>query len=254
MTFTEPVRRVDGFTRFGKPTHHYVDGNDNKIPGVTTIIGDGLPKPALVGWGIKSVAEFAVNNWDDLADLPPTDQLKRLKGAPYADRDEAARRGTEVHALAESLVNGGTVDVPTALAGHVEGYARWLEDWQPEPILTETTVYNLTHGYAGSFDLLAQIGDDVWLLDVKTTRSGVYGDVAYQLAAYVNAEKFLDDDGTAHDMLAVDKAGVIHVTATECRLVPVTVDATVFAEFLHIKEVAAAAKRSRSYVGEAVTA
>ena len=250
----EPIRRVDGTTRFGKPTHWYEDADGVKIPGVTTLIGDGYPKPALVGWGIKSVAEYAVDNWDELADLPPTDQLKRLKGAPYRDRDEAARRGTEVHALGEQLAHGHAVDVPTELTGHVEGYAAWLDEWQPEPILTETTCYSVTHNYAGSFDMLAVIGDDTWLLDLKTTRSGVYGDVSYQLSAYAFAEKYLDDDGSSVPAMRADRFGVIHCTATECKLVSVRVDTETFNEFLHIKAVAAASKHSRSYVGEVLTA
>ena len=66
MTFVEPVRRVDTM-RYGKPSHHYVDGNGARIPGVTTILSGGMPKPALVGWGIRTVAEYAIDRWDELA-------------------------------------------------------------------------------------------------------------------------------------------------------------------------------------------
>ena len=44
--FTPPARRIDKMA-FGKPTHYYEDANGKRIPGVTTILGDGLPKKAL---------------------------------------------------------------------------------------------------------------------------------------------------------------------------------------------------------------
>lgn len=250
MTYIEPVRRVDSTTRFGKPTHHYVDGNNQRIPGVTTILSDGMPKPALVGWGIKSVAEYAVDHWTELDGKAPSERLSTLKGSPYADRDRAARRGTEVHALAEQLVHGQEVDVPEELAGHVDAYVRFLNDWEPAPVVTETTVYHLAYGYAGSLDLIADFADGKRrLVDVKTTRSGVYGETAYQLAAYRFAEKYLDADGQAQPMLEVDECAVIHVRADGYSLIPVRTDEQVLREFRHIGRVARAAADCRSYVG-----
>jgi len=249
MTYTEPIRRVDTFTRNGKPSHHYEDATGKRIPGVTTLIGDGLPKPALVGWGIKSVAEFAVDNWSDLNELPPTEMLKRLKGSPYAERDKAARRGTEVHALAEELAWGRPVDVPPELDGHVRSYLDFLDTWEPAPVVTEAVVYDLDAGYAGSLDMIADLAGERWLLDVKTTRSGVFGDTAFQLAAYRHAGRMLDG-GQSGDMIGVDRCGVVHVTATGYALVPVKADLEVFDQFLSIREVAIAGKSARGYVGQ----
>ena len=258
MTYTEPVKRVDGVTRFGKPTHHYEDGNGERIPGVTTIISDGLPKPALVGWGIKSVAEYAVDEWETLADLAPTDKLKALKGAPYRDRDQAARRGTEVHAIADDLVNGREATVPDELAGHVQGYLNFLDDWKVEPVLTESTVYYLgaDWAYAGTLDLIYTDRDGRTILaDVKTNRGGVYGDTAFQLAAYRFASHFLDAD-EPHPMIPVDACAVIHVTADGYSLVPIEADRDQWDEFRAIYTVAMAGKRSKGYLGApmAVTA
>lgn len=250
--FTAPIRRREGKS-FGRATHWYVDANGLKVPGVTTILKDGIPKPALVGWGIKSVAEYALDHWDDLAGLAPSERLKTLKGAPYADRDAAAQRGTEVHALAERLVRGEEIDVPDELAGHVESYVRFLDDWDPQPVLVERTVVNYAIGYAGTLDLVADLGGRRLLLDVKTNRSGVYGDVAFQLAAYRYAEHYVAEDGTEPVMPEVDGAGVIHVRADGYDLVPVEAGPRQFTEFRHIARVARAVEASRGYVGEALT-
>jgi hypothetical protein len=58
----------------------------------------------------------------------------------------------------------------------------------------EFSVASYRYGYAGTGDLIAWLtvpGASVpssWLLDVKTNRSGIYGETALQLAAYRYAE------------------------------------------------------------------
>ncbi len=247
----EPVTRREGRS-YGRATHWYVDATGARIPGVTTILGDGMPKPALVNWAGNVTAEYAVNRWDELGDLPVADRLKRLKKCRYEDRDAAAKRGTEVHALAEALSRGDEVTVPDELAGHVESYVRFLDEWDPQPILTEATVYSVQYGYAGTLDMVADLADGRrWLLDVKTSRSGVYGETAFQLAAYRYADKYLTDDGP-RDMPDVDECGVIWVRADGYDLVPVTADIRVLTQFRHIHVTAKAAKQCRDYVGEAI--
>lgn len=251
--YAAPIRRKEGKS-FGRATHWYVDANGLKVPGVTTLLGDGLPKPALVGWGIKSVAEYAVDHWDEVAALSPSERLKVLKGSPYADRDAAANRGTAVHALAEQLVQGVEVDVPDELAGHVESYVKFLDDWQPEPVLVERTIVNYTIGYAGTFDLVANVpGIGLVLADVKTNRSGVYGDTAFQLAAYRYAEFYVAEDGTEQPMPEVVGCYVIHVRADGYDFVPLEAGPAQFTEFRHIARVARAAQAAKGYVGEALT-
>lgn len=254
MSFTPPVRRVDRTYR-GRPSHHYEDADGRRVPGVTTILSDGWPKPALVGWGIKSVAEYALDHWDELGDMAASARLATLKGSPYAERDAAARRGTEVHNLAEQLVHGQEVDVPPELAGHVESYVRFLDDYAVEPILVERTVVNYTVGYAGTLDLVANLaGIGVALCDVKTNRSGVYGETGMQLAAYRYAEVYLDDDGTEVPMPEVDDpCYVIHVRADDYDLVPVRADDYVFNRFRHVGVVARASAESKEWVGAPLT-
>jgi hypothetical protein len=249
--FVPPVRRKEGIS-FGRPTHWYIDGNGARIPGVTTIIGDGVPKPALIKWGMNTTAAYAVDHWDTLAGLPVSERLTTLKGAAYAERDAAGKRGTEVHDLAEKLLHGQEVPVPDELAGHVEAYVRFLDQWDPTVVLSESTVYNLTIGYAGTLDLVVDMPGGRWLLDIKTTRSGVYGDNALQLAAYRYAEHWIDVD-TAHPMPEVDRCGIVWVRGDGYEVVPVEAGPDVFTEFRYVKRVARWQKDvSRTVVGEAL--
>lgn len=247
----EPLRRVSG-TRFGRPTHWYEDATGARVPGVTTLLGDGLPKKALVGWGIKSVAEYAIDNWRDLSTLPISERIKKLKAAPYAERDAAANRGTEVHALAERLSHGEEVEVPDEIAGYVDAYVRFLDEHRVEPVHTEVTVYHTGYCYAGTLDLIARLDgrDGLALIDLKTSK-GVYGETALQVAAYRYAEKMLVD-GDAVPMPEIAQTFVCHIRDGAYSLLPVEAGERQLVEFRHVARVARVVEDCRSYIGEAV--
>jgi hypothetical protein len=249
--YTPPVRR------YGKG-HGYVDANGIKVPGVTTILGDGLPKKALINWAGNATAEYAVDNWDELATMSPSARMKKLQGGRYEIRDAAANRGTQVHALAERLITGEEVDVPDPLAGHVESYVRFLDEWQPNPVLAEAIVMSHKHGYAGTLDLVADIpGRGRALMDIKTSRSGIFGETALQVAAYRYADVYLDETGDEPaelPMLDVDEVIAIHVRADGYDLRPLVSGPAQMREFLYAREIARFAEdNSRGYVGEALT-
>jgi hypothetical protein len=237
--------------------HGYIDTDTGvKIRGVTTILSDGLPKPALLNWAANVTAEYAVDRWDDLSALSPSKRLKELQGARYADRDAAANRGTQVHGLAERLAQGEEVDVPDALRGHVESAVRFLDDWNVQPVITEAVVVSYKHMWAGTLDLIADLADGQrWLLDYKTSRSGAYGDTAFQLAAYRYADCYLDPvSGVELPMPEVDAAGVAWIRADGYDLYPYEAGAAQYREFRYIQMVAELGDRSKSYKGEALTA
>lgn len=236
--------------------HSYYLG-DRKLDGVTTIISQGLPKPALVNWAANTAAALAVDEWDTLAELPPSERMKRISKAPDASRNAAAVRGTQVHALADKLAQGEEVAVPDELAGHVDACVKFLDEWQPQTLYTERPVYHEKYLYAGTFDLLVGMDDGdgmaTWLLDFKTSKSGAYGDTAFQLAAYANATHYQRPDGSVHVMPPVDRCAVVWLRADGYDLYPYHVTPAVFREFLYIQQVARAASQSRDYKGDALT-
>ncbi|RJO74142.1 hypothetical protein D5S18_18490 [Nocardia panacis] len=260
-TFVPPIRR-----KAAGRNHYYVDGTGARMPGVTTILGNGLPKKALIDWAANATADAAVNNWDELGDMPVAARLAKLKKARYEDRDAAAKRGTEVHALAEHLVRGERIPVPTELRGHVEAYVRFLDEWDVEPVLVEFVVASYRYGYAGTADLIADLtmpdGQVVrWLLDIKTTRSGVFGETALQLAAYRYADIYIDTTtpemhgplGIEEPMLPVQATGVVHVRADGYSLVPVTAGEQQLTDFRYVQQVGRFDAESRDLIGEPLT-
>lgn len=249
--------------------HSYTNTDTGqKVTGVTTIIGNGIPKKALNNWGPTVTAEYAIDHWDELTELAPSERLKTLTGARYAVTDAAANRGTKVHKLGERLVHGETVTVPEGLEGHVASYVAFLDEFDVQPVLVERTVWSRKHDYCGTFDLIADLLDPDdpetdpalrrrirWLLDIKTSRSGIYGETGLQLAAYRYADCYIDeDDGTEMDLPDVEATGAVHVRADGYDLIPVDAGEEQFRQFLYAQQIAEFCATSRELVGEPIDA
>lgn len=249
--FVPPVKRVQA----GK-NHWYKDANGHRIPGVTTILGNGVPKKALIDWAANATTDYAVDHWDELSDLTPAKRLDTLRRSRYTVTDKAKKRGTEVHGYGERLVKGEQVKgIPEELRGHCEAYVRFLDQFNVEPVLVEVTVVSYKYGYAGTLDLIADLttGDDGaierWLLDLKTNEKGIYGETALQLAAYRYAEKYLGDDGKEHDMVPVQHTGAVHITSDDAQLIPTISGENQLRSFWYSGQMADFVDSSRDLIG-----
>ena len=261
--------------RSGGGHSYFLDGE--RVPGVTTILGNGIPKPALIGWAANTVADTVANGLtvattedgrkrivaDELVTellewnatrgyqavkvgsetLPRLALAKILSSVRYRDVDAASKRGTEVHGLAEKLARGEEVEVPEELRGHVDSYVQFLDEWNPTEALVERVVVNRRWGYMGKLDMIASFpGYGVGLVDLKTSRSGVFAEVGLQLAAYAHAETMLDgvdEDGEVIElpMPKVDWCGAVWVRADGYDVYRMDVTDKTFRTFLYAKHV-----------------
>lgn len=250
--------------------HWYVDlDTGQKVDGVTTITGNGLPKPALLNWAGEATAEYAVDHWEDLAKLSTSERLKKIKGGRYEKRDAAAAKGTEVHKLAERLAAGEKVTVPDHLTGYVQSCVRFLDDFDLRQVHTEAVVYSETQRHVGTLDLIGDVllpdmpeydhiprRDDGYsrgLFDWKTTKSGIFGDVALQLSPYRFSEYLISGDGEVIDMPDVDFCAGIHLRPDGTYgFVPLECGEDQYRDFLYVKEVARIVGSLRDLVGEPI--
>ena len=236
------------------------------IPGVTGLIGGGIPKPALYPWYARMVAEFVDQNpleIERLRSLPPVQHNGRERSAlvdalckvPTGKRDTAAERGTEIHALAEKVVAGDEVVVPVEHDGEVTGYAEFLDTWDITPLVVEGRGANATEWFAGTLDLVGTSphladGKPV-MIDIKTS-NGVYGETALQTAAYANFEFYLDAGGNEHPMPEIYACYVAHVTPFGTDLHPLCRDkaeiAEAYREFLCAAYTTKTAKRRKDFL------
>lgn len=183
------------------------------VPSITTVIGvEGMD---LGGWHGYMAAQAlakdsrlpqAVGNPSGLRQL-----VRDASGASEKYRDSAAARGDRVHYYCEQVsleALGREHEKAAALdalasngeVGYAHAFDRWWQDFGVKPLEPELTVWNSEFGYAGTLDLIAEIGGKLCIVDYKTKGSDRDGrvkpldpKVALQLVAGLRAEERLDD-------------------------------------------------------------
>lgn len=248
---------ANGLVFYEKSHRYKLDGE--WCPGVTTLIGKGLPKPQLMYWSARTVAEWVADN------APLTDQITEmggrgpavafLKELPWQKRDTAAIRGTDVHDLAEQLAHGNEVQVPEHLTGYVDAAVAFLDDWGFQPVVTERPCASRKWRHAGKFDALGRIADGrLALIDWKTSASGIYGETSLQLAAYNHSEFYTDDDGTEHPMPKADVGLGVWLQPHGYEVYEMNITEDAYKAFLHVQYVANTAGRLKGWKSDALAA
>ena len=176
----------------GKGRMYRNPSTDELVPSITNVQGV-LSKDALPRWAAKMVAETAFRMRHALPEMDESEAVDMLKGSPWSKSRRAADRGTDIHAYLESRLWGRDPDPLSQEASeYVAAAEAWLHTWDPEPIMTETTVFGV--GYAGTGDLWARVGGVETIVDFKTGK-GLYPDSALQIAALWGAsEAAVDGD------------------------------------------------------------
>lgn len=163
--------------------------NGRLLTSVTTITGGTHHKPHLVKWSAGLAARAAVDNLELLAAMLAEDDGRAkaigwLRDTAARQRDLKADAGKYVHAVAEALWKwaqtperrGDLValpDLPAHLAGvmydddpltdvvdaMVDGFTRFVREWNPKLYASEMKVYNAELGVAGTLDMILIIED-----------------------------------------------------------------------------------------------
>lgn len=221
-----------------------------EVPSITTVISQEAKD--MTGWaGHMAATELisdsrlggAVGSPGELRNL-----ARQASSAAERFRDAAAARGDRVHSYAEQVALAaldGSGDPDAArnlLAEHGETafadrFDQWWELYGVKPLAAEITVWNHTVGYAGTLDLVAEIGGRVCLLDFKTKGVGrdsrakpLQDSVVMQLVAGMRAEERLTDAaaGTWEPWPYTGDDGeqpvLLAVAISEAEVVPVQAD------------------------------
>lgn len=229
------------------PRHYYDTANpDVHYPSVTSITSV-LPKD-LSGWHANMAAERAIASISYLPQMEANSHKQAVRYIADAGRDHtkaAINKGNAGHEMFERMILGESPDVPAIAEKHetpVEtlqaiyaNFSAFLDRVQPEIHSAEYVSWSDEHGYAGSYDVAwsfkvnergvfdPQGEKRLDTTDYKTGKN-VYPSVAVQLAAYSQAEYFIDpDDASATKRPAPTFTGlsVLHVNENVCSLVDI---------------------------------
>lgn len=220
-----------------------------QVPSITTVIGQEAKD--MTGWAGHMAASELVNDARLNGAVGSPADLRALareaSSAAQRFRDAAAARGDRVHFYAEQVALaalGAEADPDAAravLTEHGEGryadrFDEWWELYGVKPIAAEVTVWNHTVGYAGTLDLVAEIGGRRCILDFKTkglTRDGrakpLQDSVVMQLVAGFRGEEMLVDAaaGTWEPWTFADsdvEPLLLAVAISQAEVVPVQAD------------------------------
>ncbi|MYT24593.1 hypothetical protein GTW69_30670 [Streptomyces sp. SID7760] len=249
----------------------------NKLRRVTTILGQGYPKPELVFWSANLTAADAFANLPELvrSSRRPEDREAAydwLRKGHIRKKEDRGDIGRAAHDLVEAHVLG--TPLPEVLLNdpemgvYLEHFLRFVADWEVVFEASEMTVGNFADGWAGKLDYLFRSRliaallrvplDTLFIGDTKTggelDEKGVYPEAGLQMAAYRRAEVCWLRDGSRVPMPAVHSTGIVlHLRPEGYRPMPLLCGDDVYEAFLHVREVAEFKRvLSKNVVGEAL--
>lgn len=166
------------------------------LPGVTTIIGDILAKPALIHWA-----------WN-----------LGMEGKDYRkERDKAADIGTIAHYLISCHLKGEEADInefsPAALEKATKAFGAFLDfekQHKLETLLVEKPLISEKLYYGGTPDWYGICDGKPTLLDFKTGKR-IYPEFKLQIAAYKYLLQLHGHEVKEQHLLQIDKeSGEFH--------------------------------------------
>ncbi len=161
----------------GRPSGGYRLPDGSRVPSVTTVLGRFKESGGLIQWAYKRGL--------DSKDL-------------YEERDRAGSIGSVVHDMAEVMIHGGDpyeamgklclkANLPDDDWAKVEtgfsGFYSWFTNASVDITETEMAYASEEMGFAGTLDAVGYVGDELCILDWKTSNA-IYTDYLTQVAAY----------------------------------------------------------------------
>lgn len=145
---------------------HIYRWNGKSVPSVTQIIGAWLP--------VKG-ADFYVNTFSG--------------AIIYADKFEAAGEvGKAIHKACGYVASGQGVDmlaIDSALIPPLKQFSKWVDDLKVKVRYTESPMYSEKYGFAGTPDIICEVGNDKNIVAVVDIKTGLVNDqVGSQTSAY----------------------------------------------------------------------
>jgi hypothetical protein len=132
------------------------------VPSVTWIAGH-YPK------GLGFYKWLADKGWDE----------------SQAIKQAAGNKGSKVHQAISAILQGQLVRIDSKFINHESGqleeltldevdcirpFIDWYRENKPETIDYDVTVFSDKYGYAGTIDYICRIGEQVWIIDFKTSQ------------------------------------------------------------------------------------
>lgn len=228
----------------------------DRLRSVTTILGGGIPKEALVFWAANTCVDAAIEALPRLVAASRSrerleDLRVWLKRAHTRKKDERADVGTAVHSIVEAHILGESISQELRddeeIAPYLDQFLLFVKEWDVTFTASEMVVANPEHLYAGTLDYMVrsplivaslreqgfEVPDGVDLMgDTKTGGTlnkltsaghvhGVYPEAGLQMSAYRKGTICWLRNGDRVDMPPTAEVGIVlHLQADGYRIYP----------------------------------
>jgi hypothetical protein len=211
---------------FDEATHTY--GLDRKpLTGVTTIL-QVIAKPMLIGWAANETGRYIRENCKrgEFDYLVTEDDLLLACKAHAKRKKDAGDIGTKAHREVERIVkdaianyNGyiGTCVLDPEVSNMVINFVGWAKQNNVKFLESEKKLFSKEHWYAGTCDLVFEMGGKRYIGDIKTS-SGIYNEHFFQMAAYeICLEEMGVEKVDGYLVINLRKDGTMDLKVTENR-------------------------------------
>lgn len=195
---------------FYPKSHRYklvkLDGEERKdwLKSPSGIVGLLDKSAPLMSWAVRCMFDRIVEEMRDGVNFTRDDVMSMLecgKTAYTERREEAANVGTVVHDYAlrhhepqiksvadiEGFADLSEADQAKARNG-AAAFDAWYKQLGGKSVASEFLIFSRKQGYTGRCDDLVKVGNDLIILDYKTSK-GVYTDQIYQVTSYMKARE-----------------------------------------------------------------
>lgn len=117
-------------------------------------------------------------------------------------KKEAGKKGSKTHYACADLMIGEKVNIDSKYTNKITGeqeeltveeytnvisFGEWADITKPEVLAIEQTAFNEEHQYAGTIDYILRIDGQVWIVDLKTSKS-IWPPAKLQVSSYSHLE------------------------------------------------------------------
>ena len=170
------------------------------VTGATSMVDKSRP---LIFWAVGLMRDHLLEIVEN-GQAVLTDHIIEASKLHAQRKEEAAAKGSEVHAWIENYINSKlkkNVQRPAMpkdeqILNGVLAFLNWETEHKVRFLSTEKIVYSKKHNYVGLMDTKAKIDRKICAVDFKTS-SGIYNEMRYQISAYRSADE--EETGIKYD-------------------------------------------------------
>lgn len=174
--------------KFDDERHIFYDPKGKTLISVTGATGVVDKSGALMGWAIKLMGLYLIQNWDIKKVKIESDKILLIDLAKKEYRkvkEAAADIGTEIHDWISHWIKDNKLEMPEdeKVVNGITAFLKFQKEHKIKWLESEIVVYSKKYHYAGILDAIGEMDGKLTLFDFKSS-SGVYPEMYFQVAGY----------------------------------------------------------------------